>query len=167
MTLNELFNFLSENPAYTLTFLITIPALSGIIGILADDHAGKDPWRYFYMLLLYLISIPGIFAFTLLIYSFLFERKSVYDIDLITHVLPIISMILTVWLTRRMVNLDDIPGFGKLRGLFMMIATALILLWVLDKTRIVLFSYLPFIYVLLILIVLLLIFRLGLKKVFK
>lgn len=167
MTLNELFNFLSENPVYTIAYLVAIPALSGIIGILADDRSGEDPWRYFYMLLLYLISIPGIFAFTLLIYSFLFERNSIYDIDLITHVLPIISMILTVWLTRRMVDLDDIPGFGKLRGLIMMITTALVLLWVLDKTRIVLFSYLPFIYVILILVVLLLVFRFGFKKVFK
>lgn len=167
MTLNELFNFLSENPVYSIAYLLAIPALSGIIGILADDKAGEDPWRYFYMLLLYLISIPGIFAFTLLVYSFLFERQSVYDIDLITHVLPILSMVVTVWLTRRTVSLDDIPGFGKLTGLIMMITTALVLLWVLDKTRIVLFTYLPFIYVFLILVALLLIFRWGLKRVFN
>jgi hypothetical protein len=166
MTLNELFQFLGTHPAYTITYLIAIPAVAGILGILIDDKGGRDPWRYIYMFLLYLIAIPGIFALTLLIYSFLFERTSVYDIDLITHVLPILSMAATIWLIRRSVNLDLIPGFGKLTGLIMMITTVLVLLWILDKTRLILFSYLPFPYVFLILIALLVIFRLGLKKVF-
>jgi len=165
MTLHDLFMFLSEHPVYTIGYLIAIPAIAGIFGILTDDKAGQDPWRYFFMLLLYLICIPGIFAVTLMVYSFLFERTSVYDIDLITHVLPFISMVATIWLTKRYVSLDDIPGFGKLTGLIMMITTALVLLWVLDKTRIVLFTYLPFIYVFLVLVALLLIFRWGLKKV--
>lgn len=166
MTLNELFQFLSSHPAYTITYLVAIPSVAGILGILLEDKGGRDPWRYFYMFLLYLIAIPGIFALTLLIYTFLFEQRSIYDIDLITHVLPILSMVVTIWLIRRSVNLDLIPGFGKLTGLIMMITTVLVLLWILDKTRIVLFTYLPFIYVLLILIALLVIFRFGLKKMF-
>ena len=166
MTLNDLFTFLSEHPVYTIGYIILIPAITGIIGILVPEKGGEKPWNYFYMFLLYLISIPGIFAITLLVYSFLFERTSIYDIDLITHVLPVISMVATIWLTRRNVNLDDVPGFDKLTGLIMMITTVLVLLWVLDKTRIVIFSYLPFVYVLLIIVALLLIFRWGLKRVF-
>ena len=111
MTLNELFQFLSENPIYTLGFLIGVPVITGIIGILADDKSGNDPWRYIYMVLLYVICIPGIFAVTLLVYTFLFEQKSIYDIDLITHFIPIVSMVITIWITKRYVSLDDIPGF--------------------------------------------------------
>jgi hypothetical protein len=166
MTLNDLFQFLSENPVYTVGYLVAIPIFAGILGILADDKSGKDPWRYIYMLILYMISIPGIFAITLLIYTFMFEQRSIYDIDLITHFLPIVSMVVTVLVTKRYVNLDDIPGFDKLTGMIMMITVVLILLWILDKTRIIVFTYLPFIYVILILVALLFIFRLGLKKVF-
>lgn len=166
MTLNELFAFLSEHPVYTIGYIIVIPALAGILGILVPEKGGQNPWRFFYMFFLYLVSIPGIFAITLLIYTFLFERTSIYEIDLITHVLPIISMVITIWLIKKSVDLDDIPGFDKLTGFIMMISIILILLWVLTKTRIVLFTYLPFIYVFLILVALLLIFRLGMKRIF-
>lgn len=166
MTLHDFFTFLSEHPVYTISYMVFVPAMAGIIGILADDKANRSPWKEFYMILLYMICIPGIFAISLLVYSFLFEKQSIYNIDLITHVLPIVSMVATILLIRRSASLDDIPGFDKLTGLIMMISVALLLFWVLDKTRIILFSYLPFQYVLLIFIGLLLVFRWGLKKVF-
>ena len=166
MTLNELFGYLSDHPAYTLGYLVGVPIVAGVLGILAGDRSGMDPWRYLYMILLYMICIPGIFAVTLLIYQFLFGQQSLYDIDLITHVLPIVSMILTIYVIKKYVSLDLIPGFGKITGLILMISTALILFWVVDRTRLVAFTYMPIQYVFLILIGLLLIFRMGLRKVF-
>jgi len=166
MTLNELFTWLYQHPGYPLGYLLGIPFLAGLLGLIVDDRSGRDPWRYVYMFLMYLSCVPGIFAIILMIYGFFFGKMDLYEIDLISHVLPVISMIATIYIIRRFVSLDLIPGFGKLTGLILMITTALILLWVLDKTRIILFSYLPFSYVLGILIALLLIFRYGLKKVF-
>mgnify|MGYP006977884923 CR=1 FL=1 len=129
-TLNDFFNFLSGHPVYVVGFMVAIPILGAINGILADDRSPENPWRYIYMVLIYLISVPGIFAVTLLIYSFLFENRSVYDIDLVTQILPIISMFVTILVIKRYIDLDDVPGFGKLTGLIMMISVILILLWV-------------------------------------
>ena len=70
-------------------------------------------------------------------------------------------------IAKRYIDLDDVPGFGKLTGLIMMISVILILLWVLQKTRIIVFSYLPFYYVLLIVIGLIFIFRFGMRRIFK
>jgi len=167
MTLNDFFNLLSEHPYYVMAYLILIPVLTGVVGILADEKSSLDPWRQIYMLLLYMICIPGIFAVTLLIYSFLFENRSIYNIDVINQVLPVLSMIVTILVVKKYVDLDDVPGFGKLTGLIMMITVILILFWVLQKTRIVMFTYLPFQYVLLILVGLLLIFRLGMRRMFR
>jgi len=166
MTLNDLFELLSTHPGYTLGYLVFVPVMSGLLGILADERASLNPWRYFYTILLYMICIPGMFVITLLAYTFLFEQTSIYGIDIITHVLPVISMIISIMVIRRQVELDSLPGFGKLTGLILMITVALIILWVLQKTRIILFTYLPFQYVILILAGLLLLFRIGLKKVF-
>ena len=166
MTLNDLFTFLSGNPVFTIAFLVLIPVLAGVSGILLQERSEIKPWSYFNSVLLYLICIPGIFAFTLLVYSFLFEHRSIYDVDLITHVLPIISMIFTILLMKRNTDLDKLPWFGKLTGLIMMIASVLIILWVVDRTRLIIFSSLRIQYAFLILIALLLAFRYGLKKVF-
>jgi len=164
MTLTDFFAFLSQNSFYTLGYLIGIPILAAIIGLLVDEKVHLDPWRYIYMILLYMICVPGIFAVTLLVYSFLFEHISIYDIDLITHVLPVISMVVTILVVKKYISLDDIPGFGKLTGLIMMIFTVLIIMWAIDRLRLVAFIYLPIQYVLLILVALLLVFRLGLKR---
>lgn len=167
MTLQELFNLLVANPAYVIFYFAIIPFAAFLAGVLGKDEGHLSPWNYLYSTLIYLVSIPGIFAITLNIYFFLFERRSIMDTDLFTQVLPIISMIVTILLIRRNVNLDYIPGFDKLSGLIMMITTILAIMWIVDRTRILVFTYIPFIYVLLIFAALLLVFRFGWKKVIK
>ena len=102
---------------------------------------------------------------TLSIYVFVFERRSIFDTDIYTQILPIISMVATLFLIRRNVNLDLVPGFDKITGLIMMIASVFAFMWVLDKTRIWVVSYLPFWQGLLIFAGLLLVLRWGWGKV--
>jgi hypothetical protein len=63
--------------------------------------------------------------------------------------------------------MDRIPGFDKLSGLVMMICAALAIMWFIDRTRIVVFSYMPFQSVLLIFAGLLLVIRLGWSRLIK
>lgn len=167
MTLQELFNMLAANPAYVIFYFAIIPFAAFLAGVLGKGEGHISPWNYLYSTLIYLVSIPGIFAITLNIYLFLFERRSVMETDLFTQVLPIISMVGTILLIRRNVDLDHVPGFNKLSGLIMMISTVLALMWIVDRTRILVFSYIPFVYVLLIFSGLLILFHFGWKKLFK
>jgi hypothetical protein len=75
-------------------------------------------------------------------------------------------MVVTLLIIRRNVNLDYIPGFDKLGGLVMIIASTLIIMWFIDRMRIIVFSYLRFEYVILFFIGLLLVIRLGWKRAF-
>ena len=75
-------------------------------------------------------------------------------------------MILTLWLIRRNVSLQFIPGFKSLSGLMLMIFGTISLMWFLDRTRIVVFSYLPFQYLLGIFAVLFVAIYLGWKRFF-
>ncbi len=166
MTLREFFQLLADNPAMIIGYFLFIPIAAFLAGWLGKNEGHLSPWKYLYSMLIYLVCIPGIFAVTLNIYLFLFEKQSIFDTDIYTQILPILSMIATLLLIRNNVNLDRIPGFGKLSGLVMMIGSILALMWIADKTRILVFSYLPFQNVILIFVVLLIAVRFGWSRLF-
>ncbi len=86
------------------------------------------------------------------------------DSDLLIQVFPILSMIFTLWLIRRQVDLDYIPGFDKLSGLAMIIGIILTMMWVLDRTHIYSISFMPFPVVLLLIVAAVLLVRFFTKK---
>ena len=89
------------------------------------------------------------------------------EADVFTQILPIISMFATLMIIRKSVNLDKIPGFGKLSGLIWMVGAILLIMWFMEKTRIYVFSYMPVQYVLFILIGLIVVFRMGWGRLSK
>jgi hypothetical protein len=147
MTVGELFELLSQNPSIVLFYFIAVPLTAFLALIFGKDEGTDSPWKYLYSTLVYLICIPGIFAVTLNIYLFLFERISLFEANIYTQVLPIFSMILTLWLIRKNVCFEDIPGFGKLHGLILVLASILSLMWVVDRTHIIAITFMPFYWV--------------------
>ncbi|MEM6963246.1 MAG: hypothetical protein AAF573_00685 [Bacteroidota bacterium] len=167
MTLADFFNLLGENPFYVIAYFALIPLTAFIAGFMGKNEGHLSPWNYLYATLIYLVAIPGIFAVTLNVYKFLFERGSIMDLNVYTQILPIISMIITLLLIRRNVSLDLVPGFGKLSGLVTMIMVLFAIMWFLEKTRIYVFSYMKIEYFLVLLVVLLIIFRYGWSKTMR
>jgi len=161
MTLREFFALLANNPELLIFFFIACPLTALLASWLGRGEGHISPWKYMYSTLVYLICIPGIFAVTLNIYLFLFERQSIFEWDIWTQILPVISMIATLLLIRKNVSFDMIPGFGKIHGLMLMIGAVLVLMWLVDRTHIIAFSYIPFYQVILGFLVLLGIGMLG------
>ncbi|MEM9259815.1 MAG: hypothetical protein AAGA62_09230, partial [Bacteroidota bacterium] len=95
------------------------------------------------------------------------ERASILDANLMLQVLPIVSMFLTFYIIKRQVRVEDLPGFGRLGGLVMMISATIIIMWFIDRVRIVAFTYLPIQYLLIIFLVLLAFIRFGWRRVAK
>lgn len=167
MTLKEFFELIGDNPFYVIAFFALIPITALIAGFMGKNEGHISPWKYLYSSLIYMVCIPGIFAITLNVYKFLFERGSIMDLNIYTQILPIISMIITILLVRGNVALDRVPGFGKLSGMVTMITVLFAIMWFLEKTRIIIFSYMKIEYFLLLLIVLLVVFRLGWSKMMR
>ena len=165
MTLQDFFNLLSENPIWLLAYFILLPFTAFLAGIFGKGEGHLPPWTYLYSALIYLVCIPGVFAVTLSVYLFLFERRSILQTDLFTQVIPILSMVATLLLIRRNVSLDHVPGFDKITGFLLMVMGLFAVLWILDKTRIWVVSFLPFWQGALIFIALLLVVRWGWGKV--
>ena len=167
MTLQDFFTLLGDNPTFILTYFLMIPLTALIAGFLGKGEGHISPWKYLYSALIYLVSVPGVFAFTLSVYFFMFERRSVLDTDVYTQILPIISMIATFLIIKKNVPLDRIPGFGKISGLIMMVAVTISFMWILDKTRIFAVTFIPFQYVLLMFVGFFLVFRYGWSRMMK
>jgi hypothetical protein len=162
MTLRDFFQLCADNPFIIISFFLLVPFTALLAGILGKGEGHISPWKYLYSTLLYLVCIPGIFAISLNIYLFLFERgNSVMDMNLYTQILPILSMVATILLVRKNVSLDYVPGFDKIGGLFMMIAAALLIMWVFDRTHIWMVTRMPFGYAICIFAGLLLAIRFG------
>jgi len=103
MTLRDFFQLCADNPIIIFAFFLLVPFTALLAGILGKGEGHITPWKYLYSTLLYLVCVPGIFAITLNIYMFLFERGgSVMDMNLYTQVLPILSMVATILLVRKM-----------------------------------------------------------------
>jgi len=164
MTLRELFQHIGENPNFILFYFLIIPVAAVTAGVLGKDEGHLSPWKYLYATLIYLVSVPGIFAVALNAYFFLFQRGDVMQTDVYLQILPIIVMVVTICLIRRNVDLSLIPGFDKISGLWFMLFATMFLMWLLEKIHIVVFSYLPFQYLLGIFAILFALIYLGWRK---
>jgi len=163
MTLQDCFDLLSANPAIIIFFFCAVP-MSAILACELDrGDSHLSPWKYLYAVLIYLVTIPGLFAVVLNIYLIVFEGRSIMRIDIYTQILPIVSMLLTLYIIRKNVDLDLIPGFDRLSGLMLIVFSFLAIFWVLDKTRIVAFTHFPFYYIIIFFVVLVLLAVYGMR----
>ena len=164
MTLGEFFEMIGRNPNLVLFYFIALPLTAFLAGVLGKEEGHLSPWKYLYSTIIFLVCVPGLFAITLNIYMFLFERRSIMDSNLYTQVLPVFLMLFTLWIISRNVKFEEIPGFNKISGLVMIIAAVLLVMWIMEKTHIIAITFMPFYYVFIIFGVLFLAIRFGMKK---
>lgn len=167
MTLAEFFDLISNNPALVIFYVIALPLTAFLSCVLGKGEGHLSPWKYVHSSLIYLACIPGIFAIVLNLYLFVFERQSIMDTNLYTQVLPIITMMFTLMFISKNVPLKSIPGFGKISGLVIVLFAVFILMWFMEKTRLLIFSYMPFYYVIILFLIVLVAVMYGLKKFTK
>ena len=167
MTLQEFFRMLGDNPSYILLYFGLIPVTALLAWLLGSGEGHLSPWKYLYSALIYLVCIPGIFALTLNIYLFLFERRSVMESDVFSQILPVFSMVGTLLIIRRNVTFAAIPGFNNLSGLVTMITATFAFMWLIDRTRIYVFTTVPFWQVIVIFFALFMIVRFGWSRLVK
>ena len=167
MTLRDVFQSLTDHSEWLVLFLLAAPALTFLVNLWSGKTAEEIwKWRYVYATLVYLACIPGIFAVTLNVYLFLFERQSIWAMNLTTQVLPILTMVATLMLIRRKIPFNYVPGFGKLSGFLTFIFATMGIMWFIDRTHIYAITYIPFAYIVLGFVALLLIIRFAWGKVF-
>jgi hypothetical protein len=166
MTLGDFFQWSRNHPMVLLGFFFLVPMIALLTLVLTKENE-RHSLKYLFSTLIYLVALPGIFAVTLSIYLFLFERRSIMDTNIYTQILPIVSMLATFILIRKQINLDLVPGFDKLSGLITIISVLMAIMWFIDKTHIYAITFMPFYVVIIILVVGYLFIRLWLKQLTK
>ena len=140
MTIQEFVNALGHYSLLILIVFALIPlAAYGFGKAVAKKDGGKSPHKYVYAVLIYLTSIPGIFASVITAYALFILHSNLLQVNVVIYLAPIISMIATIIVIKKNVSLDDVPGFDRLYGLFIVIAVAFIIALIIIKTRIFLF----------------------------
>lgn len=165
MTLREFFDYLGEHPLVITGYFLLIPLIAVLAGMAGRGEGHQSPWKYLYSLLIFAVAIPGIFSIALSVYLFLFERGgSILNTNILTQVIPVVSMVLTLGVIRRNVSFDNIPGFDRLSSMMLTIGSVFILMYLLDRTHIIAFVRVPVQYLILIVVGLLLVFRYGFRQ---
>lgn len=168
MTLRDIFSHISANPSLLLWFLLCVPLLTFLISIWQNPNIPpqQSTNRHFYAVLAYLACIPGIFAVTLNVYLFLFERQSIWDMNLITQLLPIVTMVGTLIIIKRNIPFEYVPAFGKLSGFVTLVFAMIGIMWFVDRLRIYAITFVPFQYIAIGFVGMLLLIRFGWNKMF-
>lgn len=166
MTLQDFFDTCSQHPEIIGFYFVALPLTAFLASIFGKGEGHLSPWKYLYTVIVYLAMIPGIFAVMLNIYLFLFEQQPIMQSNIYTQILPIIIMVLTLWLVKRNVPFEYVPGFDKISGLVMITSAILAVMWLLDRMHIFAITFLPFHYVIILLIVLFVLARIGMKRMF-
>jgi hypothetical protein len=144
MTLGQFFETVSKEPSIVLFYFFALPFTAFLASIFGKDEGHLSPWKYLYTVLVYLACIPGIFAITFNAYTFLFERQPIMQMNMLTQLLPVLCMLITLWMIKRNVSLNDVPGFDKIGSLVFILTVLMIMMWILEKTHIFVFTYMPF-----------------------
>lgn len=143
MTLGEFITWIGSEPQYIVGYFILIPVLAALMWFVSKDQGHLSPWKYIYSVLVYAVCIPGVTAIAFNLYLFAFQRQDIFATEIFTQLLPILSMVITLWLIRKNVDFELIPGFSKISNLITIIASVLLILWLGDKVHIFSFTYVP------------------------
>ncbi len=140
MSVLDVFSFFESNAIYLLVYTIALPVLPLLLRLMHGPlHGSLAPWKYLYSVVIYLSCIPGVFTLFALLYLTTFQRENLLALDIITYLLPVLSMIVTLVVIRGNVSFDDIPGFQRIAGLIALTVGTFIVLLVLDRLHIFLF----------------------------
>lgn len=168
MTLEALINLLAQYPQWLAAYLLGIPLLAGTLGLLLKSRltAIRSPWKYAYSLLVYLLCIPGTLALSLLVYHLLFTQQNLLRLNLFIYFLPPISMAIGLWFIQRKISFQAIPGFERLSALMLLLGLTFFILFLLDRTRIIVGFIGSLTHLLILGLLLFLVLRWTLRKLF-
>ncbi len=136
MTPNDWLDWLAARPLQVGGYLMALPILALLLGLLHRRGAGNDaPWKYLYSGLVYAACIPGTLGALVTLYLLLFVGQNLLEVNALVTVAPVVIMAATLALAGRNVEFGPLPGFGRLSGLMVVLGLTFAVLFALSRTR--------------------------------
>ena len=137
MTISDLAAVLAAHPWPIVILFCGLPPVAYLFGKLHGEGRGRQaPYKYVYSVLIYASCVPAMFVAVLLAYMLFFLRANLMEVNVLVYFLPLLSVIVTVAIIRRFVELAEIPGFGRLAGLMVLLGVTFGVTLAIMKTRI-------------------------------
>ena len=164
MTIQDLFLLILEYRVIVLAMMFLVPWVSYLICVIVPGTR-EEPFILNLNLALALICLGGEFSYLAYASHLGGLRQIVEDSEFLFLLAPVYYVGVSLWVSRQRLPLKQLPAFRALQGLGMIMAAYLLLAWLFSKIRIVLFSYLPFGFLVLAVIVLFSVGYLGYLKI--
>ena len=143
MTLKELFLLFLQYRELILGLMLIAPWLSWLICV-AIPGKREEPLVLNLNLGLALLIVLGEIGYVLYATNTGGWTKVVREADILLLLAPLYYVTVSLWLTRQRLPLEQLPAFRVLQGVGMIAIAYLVLSWIGSKLRLVLVSYLPF-----------------------
>ena len=143
MTLEALFGQIAAYRSEILVVVAIAPWLTGLICLLVPGQE-EEPFLLSTNLWLAMLSVGlwlGYLAYTLATGGWVLVVRQA---DVLLLLAPIYYLGASVWVASRRLPLASVPAFRSLQGLAAIAVALLAMSWILGRIRILLFSYLPF-----------------------
>ncbi len=138
MSVQDLFLLLQPFSWLFAVFFLAIPTIIWLLGRRYQNRVYapvNSATRQLLSVLLYLVTIPGMFSVVLIAYTLFFSRQSLLQVNVVLYFLPVLSMITSLVLLSRFTPLKQIPGFERLYALMILLAIVFIIVLALYKMR--------------------------------
>ena len=166
MTINELIQQLEPLQGKIALALIALPLATYILGAILQKGSRRLT-RYLLAVAIYLAVIPGMCMAVIILYMLLFVRANLLqEMHVVLHLLPVVSMLATLWAVSRLEDFGAIPGFGRVQGLMMLVGLSFAGLLFVHKVFIGILFFAKFEYLLIALGGVLALWRLGIARLF-
>ncbi len=136
MTIEEIIQQAGTNSKAIYIYMAAMPLLALLLNAIISVESFNKGFKYAYSVLIYAVCIPGIISLLLCLYGLFMLRQNMLQVDVLIYFLPIIAMIATLWIIKRKIGFEYIPGFKRLSSLFILIAISFILAYLIQKTNI-------------------------------
>ena len=134
MTIRHFIQGLDGNTTGILIVLVVLTLLPLVLrGLHGKGRGLEKPWRYFYSVVVYAASIPGVFAALLTSYTLFFTRENLLDQSITLYFAPIVAMFVTLTLISKFVSLKQVPGFDRITGLIALLGITGIVILLLSR----------------------------------
>lgn len=166
MTIRDFMQWLEQFQHPIGVALVAFPFLTyGLAALLRV--CSRSLARYFLAGAVFVTVLPGISMVVLLGYMFLFlQANLLQEVQVILHLLPILSMLATFWAVSRLTDLDQLPGVLHLQGLMLLVGLSFAGLLFIHKTFISIHFFASFEHLLALLAGFIILWQYGIGRLF-
>ncbi len=167
MTIHELIQWLTQYERALVIGFVALPGVTYVVGVLLKALSLKL-MRGWLAVAIYAAVIPGICMSVVVLYMmFLVRTNLLTQLNVVVHVLPIASMVATLWVASRLAPFAAIPGFDRLRGLVILVGLSFIAVLFVHKTFVRIHFFARFEYLLVLFGLFLIAWRLAAARLFR